>query len=66
MQTRFEVYEAHLSFLLQFMCDYGLYGCGELDISGASFRRVSDAESAYEDELRGESLNNRTSTENIP
>ena len=32
MQTRFRVYESHLSYILQFLCDFGLYGCGWIDL----------------------------------
>ena len=32
MQTKFRVFESHLSYLLQFMCDFGLYGCGSIDL----------------------------------
>ncbi|KAG8944786.1 DNA polymerase zeta [Tulasnella sp. 424] len=39
MQQKFQVFESHLSYLLQFMCDFGLYGCGELEISEASVRQ---------------------------
>jgi DNA polymerase zeta len=42
MSTRFRVFESHLSYVLQFMCDFGLYGCGWIDISGALERAVSD------------------------
>lgn len=31
-------HEAHLSHVLQFMCDFDLYGCGLLDLSGGAFR----------------------------
>ncbi|KAH7930979.1 hypothetical protein BV22DRAFT_1053576 [Leucogyrophana mollusca] len=33
MRTRFRVYESHLSYLLQFMCDFGLYGCGWINLA---------------------------------
>jgi DNA polymerase zeta len=42
MGTRFRVFESHLSYILQFMCDFGLYGCGWIDISGALERYGSD------------------------
>ncbi|PPQ64420.1 hypothetical protein CVT26_002127 [Gymnopilus dilepis] len=32
MATRFTVYETHLSFVLQFLCDFGLYGCGVIEL----------------------------------
>ncbi|KAL1679814.1 hypothetical protein EV122DRAFT_276721 [Schizophyllum commune] len=33
MSTRFRVYESHLSYYLQFLSDFGLYGCGWLDMA---------------------------------
>lgn len=33
MQSRFAVYESHLSYILQFMCDFGLYGCGWIELN---------------------------------
>ncbi|KAG8872386.1 DNA polymerase zeta [Tulasnella sp. 331] len=44
MQRRFDVYESHLSYILQFMCDYGLYGCGELEIAQAAVREKTAAD----------------------
>lgn len=38
MKRKFQPYEAHLQYLLQFMCDYNLYGCDYLDSSKVSFR----------------------------
>lgn len=32
MKTRFRVYESHLSYILQFLSDFGLYGCGWIDL----------------------------------
>ncbi|KAI0068183.1 hypothetical protein BV25DRAFT_1793280 [Artomyces pyxidatus] len=32
METRFHAFESHLSYILQFLCDFGLYGCGWLDL----------------------------------
>ncbi|KAJ7092735.1 hypothetical protein C8R44DRAFT_646516 [Mycena epipterygia] len=43
MKNHFRVFESHLSFTLQFMSDFGLYGCGSLDLSHA-FQRGSDCE----------------------
>ena len=31
-------HEAHLNHVLQFMCDFDLYGCGWLELSGGTFR----------------------------
>ncbi|KAJ7038190.1 hypothetical protein C8F04DRAFT_371528 [Mycena alexandri] len=33
MGTHFRIFESHLSFALQFMADFGLYGCGNLNLS---------------------------------
>ncbi|KAK4700567.1 hypothetical protein P7C70_g5677, partial [Phenoliferia sp. Uapishka_3] len=37
-QTKFEVYEDHIAFLLQFMLDLGLYGCGWVYVKECLFR----------------------------
>jgi DNA polymerase zeta len=44
MRTRFNVYESHLSFVLQFMCDFGLYGCGWIDLGEVWQRGQEDEE----------------------
>lgn len=38
MRRKFQPYEAHLQYLLQFMCDYNLYGCDYLESSKVRFR----------------------------
>ncbi|KAF6802480.1 DNA polymerase zeta catalytic subunit [Colletotrichum sojae] len=38
LKKKFQPYEAHLQYLLQFMTDYNLYGCGYLDASNVYFR----------------------------
>ncbi|KAI5464386.1 hypothetical protein BGZ63DRAFT_481699 [Mariannaea sp. PMI_226] len=38
MKHKFQPYEAHLQYLLQFMTDYNLYGCDYLDSSIVRFR----------------------------
>jgi DNA polymerase zeta len=44
MRTRFNVYESHLSYVLQFMCDFGLYGCGWIDLAEVWQRGQEDEE----------------------
>ncbi|KAK3331099.1 hypothetical protein B0H66DRAFT_88702 [Apodospora peruviana] len=38
MSRKFQPYEAHLQYLLQFMTDYNLYGCGYIDAGTTCFR----------------------------
>lgn len=38
MKHKFQPYEAHLQFLLQFMTDFNLYGCDFLESSSTGFR----------------------------
>lgn len=45
--TKFEVYEAHLGYLLQFMVDFNLYGCGWLEIGEAWLRGHTDVEANH-------------------
>jgi DNA polymerase zeta len=41
----FQPYESHLQYLLQWMCDYNLYGCAYIDCSKVQFRGpVPDSE----------------------
>jgi DNA polymerase zeta len=49
MQTRFRVFESHLGFILQFLCDFGLYGCGWLDLDEVWQRGREDVNSDEED-----------------
>lgn len=44
MKTRFRIYESHLSFPLQFMCDFGLYGCGWIDLAEVWARGLDEEE----------------------
>ncbi|GJJ09693.1 hypothetical protein Clacol_003917 [Clathrus columnatus] len=48
MGTRFTTYENHLSYYLQFMCDFGLYGCGWIDIDGEVSLRESKQDAAVD------------------
>jgi DNA polymerase zeta len=47
MKTKFKIYESHLSFILQFMSDFGLYGCGWIDLDQELYIRRT-AEQEYE------------------
>lgn len=38
MKRKFQPYETHLQYLLQFMCDYNLYGCDYLEATRVHFR----------------------------
>jgi DNA polymerase zeta len=38
-------HEAHMNHVLQFMCDFDLYGCGWLELSGGTFRDPLPGES---------------------
>ncbi|KAI1079676.1 hypothetical protein F5B20DRAFT_161116 [Whalleya microplaca] len=38
MKRKFQPYEAHLQYLLQFMTDYNLYGCGYINAQKVCFR----------------------------
>ncbi|KAI0162204.1 DNA polymerase family B [Xylariaceae sp. FL1272] len=38
MKQRFQPYEAHLQYLLQFMVDYNLYGCNYINVRRICFR----------------------------
>ncbi|KAG5647998.1 hypothetical protein DXG03_007032 [Asterophora parasitica] len=48
MGTRFRIFESHISYVLQFMCDFGLYGCGWIDLEEVLQRDVkSTCEGEY-------------------
>ncbi|KZT02722.1 uncharacterized protein LAESUDRAFT_399797 [Laetiporus sulphureus 93-53] len=62
MRTRFRVYESHLSYPLQFLCDFGLYGCGWMDLGEIWQRgREEETKSAHEGEGEGKPPVFRTS-----
>lgn len=51
MATSYRVFESHLNFKLQFMVDFGLYGCGVLNLAEVSQRALggdtSDIDPAF-------------------
>lgn len=49
MKTRFRVYEAHLNYILQFMSDFGLYGCGWVDLAEVWQRDKPESGTIFED-----------------
>ncbi|KAF8168090.1 hypothetical protein B0H34DRAFT_786325 [Crassisporium funariophilum] len=55
MSTRFCVYETHLSFVLQFLCDFGLYGCGVIELEDA-LQRCAEVDELEESVSSGESI----------
>ena len=42
MGTPFHTFESHLSYVLQFLCDFGLYGCGWIQLENVWQRGVDD------------------------
>ncbi|EIN13737.1 hypothetical protein PUNSTDRAFT_117429 [Punctularia strigosozonata HHB-11173 SS5] len=48
MRTSFRIFESHLNYVLQFMSDFGLYGCGVLDL-GEVWQRGQDDETLKDD-----------------
>ncbi|KAJ3855937.1 hypothetical protein EV368DRAFT_33584 [Lentinula lateritia] len=52
MGTRFCIYESHLNYTLQFLSDFGLYGCGWLELDNVFQRgQEEDAEGIQQDPL---------------
>ncbi|TFK77090.1 hypothetical protein BDN72DRAFT_890866 [Pluteus cervinus] len=47
MATQFRVYESHLSFILQFLCDFGLYGCGTIEFERVLQRGVDEDDKEF-------------------
>ncbi|KAI5846317.1 DNA polymerase zeta catalytic subunit [Morchella snyderi] len=59
LQNIFQPYEAHIQYLLQFMIDFNLYGCGFVDCKSVRFRHgVPDSDKIEE--------GHRWHTESIP
>jgi DNA polymerase zeta len=42
METSFRTFENHLSYILQFLCDFGLYGCGWIQLEDVWQRGVDE------------------------
>lgn len=61
MKTRFRVYESHLSFILQFLCDFGLYGCGWIDLAEV-WQRGQDVPEDNEDATEDDGVTFRPSS----
>ena len=55
MSTRFRVYESHLNYILQFLCDFGLYGCGFIELEDVFERCAAQAEEQPERVFSGPS-----------
>lgn len=51
MGKRMNVFESHLSYPLQFMCDFNLYGCSWIDLKGVHYRRSLEEEEDSENPL---------------
>jgi DNA polymerase zeta len=49
MNRKFQPYESHLQFLLQFMTDYNLYGCAYIEAKNVAFRAPVPRYDAEED-----------------
>ncbi|KAJ3553039.1 hypothetical protein NM688_g3832 [Phlebia brevispora] len=64
MKMRFRVYESHLSYLLQFMSDFGLYGCGWIDLAELWQRDSQDPSS--EDNSEASQANSLPSGLSVP
>lgn len=50
MSTCFHTYESHLSYILQFLADFGLYGCGWIDLGEVLQRGAEEEEPEPEPE----------------
>ncbi|SCV68725.1 BQ2448_846 [Microbotryum intermedium] len=51
MKTKFDVFEDHAPFLLQFMLDCDLYGCGWVEVDECRFRKLPEHEWSPSDDL---------------
>lgn len=66
LSTQFRVYESHLNYVLQFFCDFGLYGCGIIELEDALERcanvRDEEAEPSSSGEPSGPTITFSTSS----
>ncbi|KAK3695542.1 hypothetical protein B0T22DRAFT_455554 [Podospora appendiculata] len=61
MSQKFQPYEAHLQYLLQFMADFNLYGCNYIEASKVSFRSpVPEHDDGNGEEVSVRMWNSRT------
>ncbi|OIW30669.1 hypothetical protein CONLIGDRAFT_630624 [Coniochaeta ligniaria NRRL 30616] len=68
MNRKFQPYESHLQFLLQFMVDYNLYGCGYIETKNVAFRAPVpryDAEEVMPHNWHSQSVRPESITEDI-
>ncbi|EPQ60814.1 ribonuclease H-like protein, partial [Gloeophyllum trabeum ATCC 11539] len=56
MQTHFRVFESHLSYVLQFLCDFGLYGCGWVELDEILQRTKNSVIDVDEEGEEGDAL----------
>jgi DNA polymerase zeta len=52
MATRFRTYESNLGFILQFMCDFNLYGCGWINLQSVFLRGAEQLSEGEESRIR--------------
>ncbi|PKS09344.1 hypothetical protein jhhlp_003958 [Lomentospora prolificans] len=60
MKQTFQPYETHLQYLLQFMCDYNLYGCDYLESTKTHFR------APVPEQIPGDSIAHQWNAQTIP
>ncbi|KDN50317.1 hypothetical protein RSAG8_01653, partial [Rhizoctonia solani AG-8 WAC10335] len=53
MRQKIQTFETHISYIMQFMCDFGLYGCGWLEFS-RYYLREGSLEAGIQDALPGQ------------
>lgn len=67
LKTVLQPYEAHLQYLLQWMCDFNLFGCGYISVAAPRFRGpVPSYEDLEEAEPEQEEVRHRWHDRSIP